>query len=84
MTAWVKARRNDQGKYLCVFCDTVLEPRHRYCERHSEIAYREAHRVRMARYRAMKRQQMHTLALELRQPTPWGTSQDQTPQTEED
>jgi hypothetical protein len=88
MTAWVKARRNDKGEYLCVFCDTVLQPRNRYCQRHSEGAYREKHRLRMARYRDAKRQKMNALNTTLpqhgAQTIPWGTPQDQPATSEED
>jgi hypothetical protein len=87
MTAWVKARKNDQGDYLCVFCDTVLQPRHRYCEAHSEDAYREIRRRRMARYREAWLEKMNahnpTLPQHGSQTIPWGTPQNQHTQTEE-
>jgi len=88
MGAWVRARRNDQGDNLCVFCDTVLQPRYRYCKEHSAEAYREIRRRRMERYRQAwlekKTAQNPTLPQHAPQPVPSGSTQDRNPQAEEE
>jgi len=87
MTAWVKARRNEKGEFLCVFCDTVVGPRNRYCPQHSEEAYRAISRARMARYRQAWLEKINaqnpTLTQHGPQPVPMGTPQDQAATSED-